>query len=412
MNLIVLCTAMSNFLLRMLLRLLKAILALLVIFAAATLLLEVGFRTRDWIESRKTLSSPEINKTRVLFIGDSVLGFMNQEGSLSSELVKQITEMHPNQYQFQELSAPALTTREVKKKLTFALERFRPHAVLFMAGKSDYVVPHLRQWGFLLNLRIFRLLFVAFFDARMQWLKWTDDQKFIAKQDLRAAWKALTAKDCNRAIPLFEQAIPLHKDFDRRDKIYRGLHYCYIETKQYAEAVQFFSQIEEPGLYKELVQSFVQIHQYLLNPQSAKPIDSAEARDRDQVRTNMWFYRQMNQAHPFFLEYINMPKDIADHLKENSIENIRFIIKELTQQRAQVFLMQYPLDHASVLEKAIGVIQHNVRYLDIRNWLSRVTPNEFIKFWDEDIEHISAYGNKWLAKKIEPILVKNLKDQP
>lgn len=382
----------------------KNFLALILIFVLTAAFLETGFSVRSWLSERRQKESFSEEKRRVLFIGDSILGFLDQKNnSISHEIAKKIEQQFPKKYEFKEFSIPAITTDTILSSIHTEMEYFQPHIVIFLAGKSDFIQNMMWSDNFLSKLRTFRLLQAAYLDLRFKWTRLINS-KYQAWEDMQSGWDFFGRSQCAQALPFFEKSILAGLDFNR---ILRGLHYCYISEKQSERALVFFNEIKNRTLHKDLVNDFISIHQYLKNPQdsSYKVLDKPKSRDR--ARTQLWFYRELQRPKDFYRVYSQMSPHITDRLFPRSAQNIKAILDIIRSYGSTILMLQYPMDHIENLKVSLRDNSKDIVYVDLRSALIKVPAQQLITMWRDDIDHLNTAGCMVAADAvIENLLLK------
>lgn len=376
----------------------------------ATFFIEVGFELRQKID---TPSHPRTSSDKeVLFIGDSILGFLADEYSLATEIKKKFGQASHETYRFQEISRPALRTSQVLEKIPGILkEASPPDIIVLMVGKSDFIDPSFPLWTSLSRFRLFRLLEYGYWDIKNRIFRQRQPRLQEVNDLAQSAWDFYAKKNYKDAIPRFEYALRRQHPSSR---VVNGLMSCYIVENKFSEGLRFFEEIRDTHPQKQLIISSIAIlrsHPQNQQRQEA-PLLNREftAESRPQLRFQLWTYQIQNRAEEMFTAYRNSPKKISAPINSYTRNNLVDILNQLSHTSAQIFIMQYPLDHLSALSEVLPPLSPRVHFIDLRSFLLQAPSKEFASFWQEDIEHLSPKGNAWLAEKITPLLLETRKE--
>jgi hypothetical protein len=377
---------------------------------AAALFIELGYNLRQKLDTPSNMSVPSAQN--ILFIGDSILGFLNDPQSLATQIKNQLDQKKPQTFQFSEISRPALRSSEVIALLSRYLKNNpSPNAVILMAGKSDYIHPSIPAFRFLSRFRLFRLLEFGYWDIQKKLFAWQKRRSAELAQKAQPAWDFWGQGNCKEAIPHFEKVISQGYQFSRP---IRALLSCYIAEKKFMEGTDFLRKIKPISTEKTLVEKSIEIlQQYPDNAQRLKTHFSppkVDVESRTDLRFQMWVSMVQNHPETMFNIYKNANEKTSDRIHSYTRNNLVEIINLLSHTKAQIIILQYPLDHLSVLSEVLPPTSSRMQLIDVRSLLLQAPPHEFSSFWQEDIEHLSAHGNAWLAEKVAPSIVGDRKD--
>lgn len=381
---------------------------------ATTIFIELGFNVRQQLDTLSNADVPDDSNVKdILFIGDSILGFLKDPHSLASQIKDQLDQKKPQSFRSQEISKPSLRSSDVVKLLSKHLRNNpKPSVVILMVGKGDYTHDSTPAFTFLSRFRLFRLLEFSYWDLERKMFvserRWSPE----LDQKARPAWELFGQDNCKEALPHFEEVVAQGYQFSRSIK---ALLSCYIEEKKFSEGADFFEKIEVVPSEKVLVEKSIQILRQ--HPRDdERPTNSfsppkLNVESRTDLRFQMWTSLIQNQPDTMFDIYKNAGDDTSDKIHAYTRNNLVEILNLLDQTQAQIFVLQYPLDHLSVLSDVLPSVSSRVHMVDLRSFLLQLPPKQFASFWQEDIEHLSAPGTSWLAEQIAPMILSEETDQ-
>lgn len=372
-----------------------------------TLLFEIGFGLRDIMSYLSYRSEAAPGQKKILFLGDSILGFTDSKNSLAENVVREFNLRFPGSYHFKDFSLiQSLRTHQVLGRINQTLLQYQPDAVVIMVGKSDLRLNSQSHSQIMASTRLFRYLEKAFWVAR--------SELFFDKnslQNMQRAWELHSEEHCLEAIPYFKAAIA---EFPKTERLLRGLHRCFIATNSLDEGIKYFSELEKSSPHAALAREYVSIYQAISSEELSSQILSTrqafKAKSRDMVRSNMWLYGQAKRFDLLSKEFLEMPLELDDVLTQRSANYLKEIIKVIEQSSAKTFVLQYPLDHLETLEKSLGNNFQNLTYIELRAYLEKLSPDELKDIWSDDIEHLSPIGASFLAKKIVDEISKKIEE--
>lgn len=390
----------------------------LVALTFLSLFVEIGFEARQWLETKQAVKR-NLSKTQILFIGDSILGFLSEPSSLSFQIKKILSENSPADFDFQEISAPALRTPEALDRLKAFVHQSSPHIAIVMIGKSDYLYESTPLWSPLIRLRLFRLFEAAYWDLHQKWHRVQSQLQITQQSQVQKYWDLFKEQKYSEAIPGFEESLKSGYDHER---VIRALHSCYILEKEYARGIAFFTNLKKTSQHAALLDDYlIVLNRLAKNLGTGSPLEmppteglalSSHVYDsRNNLRTHLWLARQDRKASLLLQTFSDAPAKISDHLNVFARNNLFEILQILKKSSTKTFLLQYPLDHLSVLRDSLPPTPENTELVDTRNILLTASSNELIDMWQDDIDHLNEKGAIYLAKKIA-LLIQDQRKKP
>lgn len=368
---------------------------LIAIIVISAVFLEISYACRTWLSAQFYGQVSTNGSQRFLIMSDSVMGFLDDPHSISSIMANRL-KLEGNDFQFKEISAPALQSNAVIDKIEETISDYRPSVVVMMFGKGDFNRPNR-----LSRLRLYRLLDAAYWDLRSRWYI------LFPYRDLMKAWALNRLKGCGESVPIFEKAIVVTDD----RRAIKALQACYYSSGLYARGVHYFENLQKTSSHAEYIQQFIAVLKYRMSQADEKlpkPLfleTHAELATQDQIKTRMWYYLVRKQPALFKDEYLRHPVGASFKLPSRAVENISEIVRQLSLNSAKVFIVSYPLDHVEVLQSSLESTGTKANYLDLRSFLSRLPEDKLIRIWGEDIEHLTHFGSEvvadWLALQIK-----------
>lgn len=349
---------------------------------------------------------------RVLMIGDSVLGFINQE---PKGLAGRLKAAAPVGIVISEISAPALLTRPLAERSAALASVTKPDLVIVMVGKSDYDAALTESPEGLQNLRTVRLVRFVWGDLKLRYKRWTalEELRNSRKQRLAAAWAAYAKLDCVTAIPIFAGLLDERHDSPTDEPNGRAIYDCYLRENAYADGAKFFSDLaskSQDGSVFRMYAGSLKIQGGANDPKIRKEahleIEQAVAtgEPRSAFKTRLWLAKTDHNAVLFASILKNMRASDSAVMNRRTIENIRTVIGAFVDQNIHVILMQYPTDHIDVWKTNFAEFGDKVSFISLREWLLEQPVNEIMFDIDDDIEHLTPAG----ADKLAPRLLKEI----
>ncbi|CAN5552462.1 hypothetical protein BH10BDE1_BH10BDE1_33440 [soil metagenome] len=380
----------------------------LLVLAALT---EVALELRSKVLDQEVVASSAPG-FRVLMIGDSVLGFINQD---PKGLAGRLKAAAPAGIVISEVSAPALLTKPLAEKSAALASATKPDLVILMVGKSDYDAALTESPQGIQNLRTIRLARFIWGDLNLRYMRWTalEELRNSRKQRLAAAWAAYAKLDCMTAVPLFAGLLDERHDSPTDEPNGRAIYDCYLREKTYADGAKFFSDLaskSKDGSVFRMYAGSLKIQGGANDPKIRKEahleIEQAVAtgEPRSAFKTRLWLAKTDHDAVLFASTLKNMRVSDSAVMDRRTIENIRTVIAAFVDKNIHVILMQYPTDHIDVWKNNFAEFGDKISFISLREWLIEQPENEIMLDVDDDIEHLTPAG----ADKLAPRLMKEI----
>jgi tetratricopeptide (TPR) repeat protein len=111
----------------------------LILFLA---LIEGGLQFRSWLDGKLLASRFHSGaKSKVLLIGDSVLGMEHEKNSIAEFLIEELQSIGSEKFEVINLSQPALTSGQLNASIEAYLSEHHPQWVVLLLGLSDLPLP-------------------------------------------------------------------------------------------------------------------------------------------------------------------------------------------------------------------------------------------------------------------------------
>lgn len=387
----------------------KFILVPLLALTLFVFILEVGFRARARFESLFVAKS-DSTKTQIFLVGDSILGFLKDSASIPFQLQTNLQKVAPDQFQFQEISTPALRTPTALHKTKELLKTVPANIAILMVGKSDYLQETSATLTTLSHFRTFRLLEAAYWDLNRRWLLFHNPILEKLKAEAQIGWNLTESHHHGDAAPVFEGV--LTKGYDH-ERIVRALHESYIKTQQYDRAIKFFENYKMKSAHRDLIENYLLVFKALARGEHgdvAPPTGelTEQPRNRDHLRTLLWLAKGNNDANKFASLYSHADPGFSDRLHATSRNNLLELIEIFQKSHTTVFLLQYPMDDVSVLKQGLPADLEDVHIIDTRAILKKAAPADLMNSWREDLEHVNENGARLIVNELAPMIL-NLK---
>lgn len=390
---------------------LNKIILLLIIVFASLLAIEFGLRLRSPIgEIAGVRALPKLNSPggkRVLFVADSVFGFLNEPHSASAQVAERLKAQGIEVFEY---SAPATTTQRVIGGLQAELEEIRPNIVVVMVGKSDF-------WGRWVNKkslsgsRVLRAVLLFLSDLRFRWIKfWIPKSKF-GKVDtpVDLAWMYFGTHRFAKAMEEFENQLPA-SPYDERAM--RALYQCYLLTDSLPRGIQYFEDLgkkDRPnsGLAAGFALTLKRIWERKIGEASQKTVDEliehlkSKGGSRERFRAMLWLKKTEGDFDGFSELLRHQSWDQSEPLRNETIYNLRKIVEMIRRSGARVVLLQYPTDVLEVLRLETMDVAPSPSLWGIREAILELNSNEEImSSIDSDIEHLTPTGARYVGEKL------------
>lgn len=370
-----------------------------------TLFIELGFELRKKIEV--SVNAHNQPQKQILFIGDSILGFLTEPKSLATQIEGQLKKNTSEIFYATEVSGPALRTRQAFEKVSELVKTSQPSVVILMLGKSDYHHESSPWWSPLSRFRLFRLLEYSYLNLKQKIFHKQQQLSRDLRNQAQPAWDLYGQAHYEEAVPLFEKVI---QEGHHDERVLKALLSCYILSQQFDRGIAYFNQIKESHKKSELTQQASEILQN--HPGNPKRPEQPTTHipfsldTRDRLRFQMWMYQLQNKGEDMMAIFKKFPTEGSTHIHAYTRNNLVEIFNLFPQESTHVFVLQYPLDHVSALQKVLPPLPKNVTFVDLRSLLLEAPPEKFITFWQEDMEHLSTEGNAWVSEKLAPTILK------
>ncbi len=398
--------------------LVRALLIPIVVLVAIATILELGLYLRSKVEP--TLSAPigsngEERVTRVLLIGDSILGFLGLPETVAGRILtlSQSSGVQRNgvRYEFDEISKTAQLTSEALSALPSRLKTFRPDIVVMMVGKSDFAAGPATLPNWVLNLRISKLFLVAMSDMGLRWRGLAATPQLKSSHDLAfdPAWSLYGERRYKDAIPLFENALRAHPHYETG---IRGLYHCYLQGENYQSGALFFRELSTHSRKRDLLRiladsldlqvkkSSVAEREILLNRLNSTLRESKD--QRAALKAELWLLKQRDlRSKEFAAKLSQMTVSQSSTILPKTLENLKRVFAMIGDSGARTVFVQYPTDHASALTEPLGPVGPHVTIVDSKTWLLGENAPQLV---DDDIEHVTPEGADVLAHEIVHLL--------
>lgn len=387
-------------------KIVKFILAPTLVLFFLVFILEAGFGARAKLESLR-VPKTDSNKIQILLIGDSILGFLNEPHSITSQLRNNLDKVAPDQFQIQEISSPALRTSVALDKAKELLRSNRTDIAVLMVGKSDYIQKAAPRLTPLSRFRTFRLLEAAYWDLNRRWLALSNPNLKNLVAQAQVAWDLKANHRFEEAIPIFERVL---KDGYDHSRVIRALHEGYLKTQQYDRAIAFFEKYKITSAHNNLIESYMPVFKSLSLGQKAgalvAPIEIPnKPQSRDEFRTSLWLSRQNNDAEKFAEIYKQSNIHLSDTLQATSRNNILDLVALLKANGTTVLLLQYPIDDVSALTQILPGKQEHLQIIDTHAILAKAPPEVLMNSWAEDLEHVNEIGARLISEELVNLIL-------
>ncbi|NUN05930.1 MAG: hypothetical protein HUU57_09225 [Bdellovibrio sp.] len=388
----------------------KFILAPILVLTFLIFILEVGFSARAWLETLFH-AKKDTKKTQVLLVGDSILGFLRDRNSIASQVMTELQKIAPDQFQFEEVSSPALRSGVAIEKIKERFKTTSADIAILMIGKSDYLNQASRTLTTLSRFRSFRLLEAAYWDLRRRWRIIRNPRLKNLASEAQTAWDLKADNRFAEAVPIFERVLTNGYDHSR---VIRGLHEGYIKTHQYARAIEFFENYKKKSAHGALIESYIPVFKSLsggLKPDTTPaPLElTNKPQNRDDLRTLLWLAKQNNDAQKFAELYRQADAEHSETLHSTSRNNLLDLIELLKGNRTRVLLLQYPMDDVLALTRILPEELGNLQIIDTRAILEKAAATDLMNSWDEDLEHVNENGARLISTELASIILNTKK---
>ncbi len=380
----------------------------LVVVAISVLFIEVGFGLRALSTDLLSSSTNQNVSTRVLLIGDSILGFKDEPGTIAGQFKRLVLESRKD-VAFSEISRPGQTSSEVLRGLRARLQEFRPTVTVIMLGKSDYAAAS-NSSDWITNLRTYQLAKAALEDLRTRYSSAILLQPKTPANDLvfDPIWKKQKAKEYEELIPMLEAALNIHPDYENGIRL---IYFTYLREKEFSRGEKFLTALAAKSKHADLAITLGTLLRYEFSqgdPQTrARVIADLEAylaksKDhRGALKAGLWLQKKNGDAKKFSRLLTGMQPANSHRLLNSTASNLRAIAEASLSFGSSVVVVQYPTDHIEVLQAVFHDRLDQVTFLEARKWITDGTSEEVMGNVDDDIEHVSGSGAELVATKLK-----------
>ena len=395
----------------------------------AVFFLGLGFRS---FLDRKTkqVTSASSGQFRILLIGDSVLGLLNQDGSIARELAKELENMRSG-FSVESVSVPGNMSARVLESIHQTLDVHKPQLVVLMLGNSDWILPNVRlpaSWiskavrvvtplglekpmifaGHQLQIWADRWMAVAsmFGLSRPQQheSRPSYDRRLRSKRmDLiREAWGFYDRNQLYEAIGVFEALAQIDPEARRALLV---LNSCYHRTRQFQRGIDFFSTLAKKSREAPLLEQLSLALKVAVRDVSSMDFKIPYPVDRDSYISALWITKNLGRVEQANALFLNSEPFAS--LQDGSLDvpSYRNIIEATRKTGAMVLALQYPNQVDWPVQQAISSFSKGVSYFSLRfEFMRRVrdAPIEesVINLFQDDFMHVTPQGAHILGEAL------------